>query len=126
MAEQMPLMIPGVISSETTLEVYAPYNGEHLGTVPTVGAEGAMHALDTAHGLYKNRGTWLPAQERLQILEKAASIIEERADQLALGIALEGASLWWMPVWNWFVPLMASKDVLKPCVPPMARKHRWV
>ena len=119
MAEQMPLMIPGVISSETTLEVYAPYNGEHLGTVPTVGAEGAMHALDTAHGLYKNRGTWLPAQERLQILEKAASIIEERADQLALGIALEGGK----PLVDARVELVRAVDGVKGCVEAMRTAH---
>ena len=45
MAEQMPLMILALFQARL-LEVYAPYNGEHLGTVPTVGAEGAMHALD--------------------------------------------------------------------------------
>ena len=62
MGEQMPLMVPGAAASDTPLEVYAPYNGDLIATLPTVGAEGVAQALNTAYGLYKNRDKWLSSE----------------------------------------------------------------
>lgn len=119
MAEQMPLMVPGASASKTPLEVYAPYDGEHLATVPTVGLEGVARALETAHSLYKNRDKWLPAQERISILEKAADIIAERAEELALGAAAEGGK----PLMDSRVELARAIDGVKGCVEAIRTAH---
>ena len=119
MAEQMPLMVPGAEASSTPLEVNAPYDGAHLATVPTVGTAGVEKALSTAYGLYKNRDAWLPAEQRIQILEKAASIIAERAEELALGAAAEGGK----PLMDSRVELARAIDGVKGCVEAIRTAH---
>jgi acyl-CoA reductase-like NAD-dependent aldehyde dehydrogenase len=46
--------------------------------------------LRTAEALYKNRSGWLPAHQRIAILERAADIMHGRFEELALLIAAEG------------------------------------
>jgi acyl-CoA reductase-like NAD-dependent aldehyde dehydrogenase len=46
--------------------------------------------LRTAEALYKNRSGWLPAHQRIAILERAADIMQGRFEELALLIAAEG------------------------------------
>ncbi len=112
MAQKMPLMVPGAKPTETPLEIYAPYNGAHLATVPTVGAQGVDKALATAHRLYMEREAWLPTQERIHVLEKAAAIIETRAEELALAASAEGGK----PLMDSRVEMMRAIDGVKGCV----------
>ncbi|MCZ6833162.1 MAG: aldehyde dehydrogenase family protein, partial [Acidobacteria bacterium] len=50
----------------------------------------AMAALETAHQRYRERGSWLDASRRIQILERFASLVETQSDALARQAALEG------------------------------------
>ena len=49
-------MVPGAKPSETPLEVYAPYDGAHLATVPTVGAQGVDSVGHGPSSLFGARG----------------------------------------------------------------------
>ena len=46
--------------------------------------------LEEMRQLYKDRANWLPAYQRIEILEKVAQMMKEERDELALLIASEG------------------------------------
>lgn len=73
-----------------TLDVVNPYDQTYLGSLPMVAWDDIDKSLTTAHQLFKNRQQWLPAFERIKILNKTALLISQRADELALLIASEG------------------------------------
>ena len=87
MASHIELMIPGGSVSGAPLEVTAPYNNALLATLDTADAPAVERALTTAYGLFRDRGEWLPKQERLGILQKTAQLMSEQRDQLALAAA---------------------------------------
>lgn len=119
MAQKMPLMVPGAAPTKNPLHVYAPYDGEHLAAVPTLGAEGVAKALSTGYASYTHRDRWLPAQERIGILERAAALIADRAEALALGVAIEGGK----PLVDARVELGRAVDGLKACVEALRTSH---
>jgi acyl-CoA reductase-like NAD-dependent aldehyde dehydrogenase len=72
------------------VEVTAPFDGAHVGQVPVSTAEDVERALATAHALYRDRRQWLPKQQRIAILRRAAAIAAERREALARQAAHEG------------------------------------
>ena len=52
--------------------------------------EDVEKALETAHLLFQDQSGWLQPHRRVQILEKAASIVEARVDELTKTAAAEG------------------------------------
>lgn len=68
------------IDSDTWAEIRSPYSGEIVGRVPLVGAQRAREAVAAAEMAMR---TPLPAWRRAEILERSASMIDERAEQLA-------------------------------------------
>jgi acyl-CoA reductase-like NAD-dependent aldehyde dehydrogenase len=77
-------------STAETLDVVNPYDQTYVGSVPTVTWDKIDEYLETAQQLFKDRKQWLPAFKRISILKKAAVLISQRADELALLIASEG------------------------------------
>jgi acyl-CoA reductase-like NAD-dependent aldehyde dehydrogenase len=71
-------------------EVRAPFDGALIATIDMAGAEQAEQALATAHTLFRDRDGWLPPSRRIEILRKAARLMEDRAETLALEAAREG------------------------------------
>jgi acyl-CoA reductase-like NAD-dependent aldehyde dehydrogenase len=94
MAEHFPLMVPGVRAAAQQVEVCAPFDGAVIASVECVDRGGAEHALATAHTLFANRDGWLSPAKRIGILQKAAAIMQQRREQLALGAAREGGKPW--------------------------------
>jgi len=72
------------------LEVRSPYDGAVLDSVETAGEVAVERALSTAHALFRDRKAWLPPSRRIDILKRAAALMRERADELAVGAAREG------------------------------------
>ena len=72
------------------LTVSSPYDGRELETIPTVGVAEVNGALDKAYRLFRNRDSWLSIPERVEILGKAAAIMESRVEKLTLLAASEG------------------------------------
>jgi acyl-CoA reductase-like NAD-dependent aldehyde dehydrogenase len=72
------------------LEVRTAFTQEPMATLPMTSRDEAFALLTKAHELYLDRDRWLPKHERIAILERAAALIGERADELALQSAREG------------------------------------
>ncbi|MBF0192899.1 MAG: aldehyde dehydrogenase family protein [Magnetococcales bacterium] len=72
------------------LEVVNPFNLTAIGSVPLTTWQTVDGYLECAHNLFRKRSNWLPAFKRIEILNKAAKIMGERAEELAFLIANEG------------------------------------
>lgn len=90
MTQTYPPMLAVPTQSVGTLEVFAPFDRSLIATVATVGAEGTDQALSTAHQLFRQRKSWLPKHKRIEILEKTAGLMAQRAEELAIEAAREG------------------------------------
>jgi len=78
------------VDRDDKIDVCNPYDGSVVDTVPAASEEdvkGAIAAAVEGFELYKR----YPAHERMAILRKAASLIEERHEEFARTIASEGS-----------------------------------
>ncbi len=71
-------------------EVVNPYDLKPIGTVTLRSWDQIDAHLATAAQLHGNRKNWLPAHQRIDILNRAAKIMESRFEELAFLIANEG------------------------------------
>ncbi len=72
------------------LEVSSPYNLKPIKKVPLTGKSEAEKALESAHRLFKDKSSWIPAWKRVEILEKVISIMESCIEELTITAAGEG------------------------------------
>jgi acyl-CoA reductase-like NAD-dependent aldehyde dehydrogenase len=90
MAEHFPLMVPRAAARVGTREVHSPFDGSLLATLDVAGLDTVEAALDTAHRLFRDRAEWPAPARRIEILRRAAALMDQRADELALVAAREG------------------------------------
>jgi acyl-CoA reductase-like NAD-dependent aldehyde dehydrogenase len=87
--DEYKLLIDGNwVNGGTVMEVKNKYNGQTIGTVPTVRREDldvAINAAERAESVMAD----MPAYKRAEILLRAAQLIRERSDDLAKTIAAE-------------------------------------
>ncbi len=112
MPDHFPLLVPGAPAPGKPLEVDAPWDGSIIGTVDTGGIEVVDQALATAHALYRDRNAWLPAAERIEILNRAAEIMQGRREELATESAREGGK----PLVDSLVEVDRAIDGVHGCV----------
>lgn len=106
LSTEFSLMIPGQEGKAAPyLDVVAPYTGQVIGHIAQSDAEDIEVALSNASALFENRDTWLPAAERIAILERAIELLKADADALAEASALEGGK-----------PLIDSKVEMARCI----------
>ena len=104
-------MVPGA-KAQGTVEVSSPYDGSVVGKVPQHGAEGAEKALATATKLFNDRSKWLPAEERVAVLEKTAALMKENFDELVSIAVSEGGK----PHADTVVEVNRAIDGVKNCI----------
>jgi acyl-CoA reductase-like NAD-dependent aldehyde dehydrogenase len=90
MTEHFQTMVPGAKATGAVKEIHSPYDGALLGSVELADFATLDTALVTAHALFRDRSRWLPAAQRIEILGRAAGLMEERVEELALAAAREG------------------------------------
>ncbi len=90
MTNEIPLMIPNGTGSGGRLTVTSPYDGRVLATLAQSGVADVDTAMTLAHQTFRNKNGWLPQEQRLAILERAADIMKSRESELALTAASEG------------------------------------
>ncbi len=73
-----------------TLQVFSPYDQSLIQEVPLAGEEQVEKALQAALALFEDRSCWIPAHERITILERTAEIMSERVEELTKLAAGEG------------------------------------
>ncbi len=105
------LMVPGATAAGT-VEVTSPYDGSVVGSVETVDERGAEQALANAAALFADRSAWLPAHERIAILERTAALMQEHFDELVQIALSEGGK----PYNDSVVEVARAIDGVKNCV----------
>ena len=112
MSEQFDVMIPGTKSSGEKLQVVAPWDLEPIAEVPVASSADVDQALKTAHEIFTDRDRWLPIPKRIEVLEKAAELMEQQAEHLATEAAREGGK----PLLDSRVEVARAIDGVKNCV----------
>jgi acyl-CoA reductase-like NAD-dependent aldehyde dehydrogenase len=72
------------------LEVRSPYDQSLIKKIPLVGKQEVEKALTTAYALFQDQSKWIPAYERIAILERTAAIMNTRMEELIKIAAQEG------------------------------------
>lgn len=72
------------------LKIRSPYDQSLFKEIPLAGKSEVEKALQTAHHLFQDQSKWIPPHERIAILNRAASIMELRIDELTITAAQEG------------------------------------
>jgi acyl-CoA reductase-like NAD-dependent aldehyde dehydrogenase len=118
MTDHFKLLIPGA-KADGKIDVTAPYDGALIATIDTGGSEAAEQALATAETLFRDKKNWLTKEQRIDVLQKTAEIMQSRFDELAFESAREGGK-----------PLMDSKaevaraiDGIKNCAELIGIEH---
>ncbi len=78
------------MSKPKTIKVISPYDLSLIQEIPMVGKKAVQEALETADKLFKVRSKWLSPHERIALLDKIGSLIENRIDELTKIAAGEG------------------------------------
>lgn len=89
MAERFELLSVTERPAAGWLQVVAPYDGAELADVATADRDHVDTALGVADGVYRARG-WLKIHERVELLDRLAALMGDRAEALAVGAAAEG------------------------------------
>ncbi|MFQ3180960.1 MAG: acyl-CoA reductase-like NAD-dependent aldehyde dehydrogenase [Polaribacter sp.] len=72
------------------LKVTSPFDLSLIKEIPLVGKDTVEKALATAYALFQDQSKWIPAYERMAILDKAATIMKNNIDELTKTAAQEG------------------------------------
>jgi len=118
MPEHFKLMVPGATAAGT-VNVTAPFDGAHIATIETGDIIAVETALQTAYNLFRDKQNWLPAEQRINILEKAAGIMLSRFDELAIEAAREGGK----PLADSKVEVTRAIDGIKNCIEVIRNEH---
>tara|TARA_R110001599_G_scaffold68366_4_gene192577 strand:+ start:520 stop:1920 length:1401 start_codon:yes stop_codon:yes gene_type:complete len=78
------------MKSNTTLKVLSPFDLSLIKEIPLVGKEEVEKALSTAYRLFQNQSEWIPAHEKIAILERVIEIMKTRVEELTKTAAQEG------------------------------------
>jgi len=88
--KHLQILVPGASEAADSVDVTAPYDFAKIATAELADEKAIEQALQIADELYRNKKNWLPLPERLAILKKAISIMEDEFDDLTLEAAREG------------------------------------
>jgi len=112
MSQLFPLMVPGAEADPVRARVVAPFDRSPIAEVEQVNHGGIERALATAYALFRNRDAWLSPARRIEILQRAAAIVETRREELAREAAREGGK----PLVDSMVEANRAADSLRCCV----------
>ncbi|MBT8118951.1 MAG: aldehyde dehydrogenase family protein [Gammaproteobacteria bacterium] len=118
MAEHFKLLVPGATAAGS-VDVTAPFDGAHIASIETGDSNAVEIALNNAHQLFTDKSQWLSAEQRIDVLEKAAHIMQSRFDELAVEAAREGGK----PLPDSKVEVARAIDGMKNCVEVIRSEH---
>ncbi|NOR70219.1 MAG: aldehyde dehydrogenase family protein [Methylomarinum sp.] len=101
------------------LEVTSPFNGDLVASIETIDEKGAEQALDNASQAYSNRNGWLPANERMAILERTVELMRARFDRLVQIAVLEGGK----PLIDTRIEVERAIDGISLCIDCIRSEH---
>jgi acyl-CoA reductase-like NAD-dependent aldehyde dehydrogenase len=106
-------------SGKGILEVTSPFNGEVVASIETIDEKGAEQALKNASQAYNTRHGWLPADERIVILERTVELMRERFDRLVQIAVLEGGK----PLIDTRIEVERAIDGISLCINCIRNEH---
>lgn len=74
----------------TTISVHNPFDNSVIATIPKQSGADVEQALENGFRVFKDPSQWLPAYERIAILEKVVEIMSTQIEELTLLAAQEG------------------------------------
>jgi len=72
------------------LKILTPYDQSLIQEIPFMGKDDVEKALVTAYNLFQDSSKWIPAHERIAILERTADIMKTRIEELTKTATEEG------------------------------------
>jgi len=72
------------------LKILSPYDQSLIQEIPFMGKDDVEKALVTAYNLFQDSSKWIPAHERIAILERTADIMKTRIEELTKTATEEG------------------------------------
>jgi len=118
MTDHFSLLVPGA-TADGKIEVVAPYDCALIATVDTGGSDAVKTALKTADALFRDKNNWLTAEQRVEVLDKTADIMQQRFDELAVEAAREGGK----PLVDSKVEVARAIDGIKNCIEVLRTEH---
>jgi acyl-CoA reductase-like NAD-dependent aldehyde dehydrogenase len=112
MPEHFPLMVPGAKPAAESAEVRSPFDGSLIATVDQADRAAVERAFATAYGLFRNRDAWLKPSQRIAVLEKTITMMQDKRDELAVEAAREGGK----PLMDSRVEADRAIDGVKLCI----------
>ncbi|MGO9108427.1 MAG: aldehyde dehydrogenase family protein [Thermoguttaceae bacterium] len=112
MPDHFALMIPAARAAAVPGEVRSPLDQSLIATFDQVDLGGAQQALAAAERLFRNRDAWLGPARRIEILRRAADLMQSRRDHLAREAAREGGK----PLIDSLVETDRAVDSIRLCV----------
>ncbi len=73
-----------------TAEITSPYDQSFIKELPLIRKNEIDNILNTAQDLFNDQSKWIPAYKRIEILEKTASIMNDRIEELLVTAISEG------------------------------------
>ncbi len=117
--DRYPQMIAADLPAAGVVTVNAPYDGQTIAEVETGDLRHVEAALAIAETLFRSRDAWLPIHTRVAVLERAAALMSEQAEELALLAAREGGK----PLLDSRVEVARAIDGLSLCIEAI-RSHQ--
>ncbi len=74
----------------TNITVCNPYDQSPISELPQTSEQSVAAAMDSACQIFDNRRRWLPAYERVEILERVVDIMSSQVEELTMLAASEG------------------------------------
>jgi acyl-CoA reductase-like NAD-dependent aldehyde dehydrogenase len=72
------------------LKVYSPYDRKPIGDLPLASEAELEQKIKTAHALFQDKNSWIPAHKRITLLEKVRTLMENKVEELTNTAAQEG------------------------------------
>ncbi|MFH7015581.1 aldehyde dehydrogenase family protein [Flavobacterium sp. FlaQc-47] len=67
---------------EKTTKIIFPFDQSVVKELPMIDKTDIEKVLETAHNLFEDQANWIPAYKRIEILEKAAFIMNDKSEEL--------------------------------------------
>ncbi|UYM15738.1 aldehyde dehydrogenase family protein [Endozoicomonas euniceicola] len=110
--DTLPLLIPGAEPPAGTLNVYNPFDLSEIGRLATGDSRHVEQALTTACGLFRNRDSWLPLDQRIDIFSRLLHRLSGQQEDLARQAAAEGGK----PLVDSRIEISRAMDGIKLCI----------
>ena len=117
--KHLRILVPGATDVAASLGITAPFDFTKIAMADLADGKTIETALQTAAELYRDKKSWLPLSERLAILEKAAVIMQDEFNQLAVEAAREGGK----PLIDSEIEVNRAIEGVKLCVETMRNKR---